>query len=240
MVGSQGHNSPLFGKVEVMKSYQWMYQHVIERAGKERLQGRLDNVHSVEELASLSESYMLSNIARRVFRAGIRHAVVDAKWPEFEKAFWGFDPQKVALMSDDQLERLMQNDKIIRHWGKIKATRMNAFMVAEYIEKQGSFAKFIAEWPSSDIVGLWAELKKNGSHLGGNSGAAFLRMIGKDTFMLTDDVVAALKAQGIIDKRPTAKRDLALVQQAFNQWHDESGAPYAHISRLLAFTVGWE
>ncbi len=223
-----------------MKSYQWMYQHVIERAGKERLASRLDNVRTDEEIAALGDDFMLSNLSRRVFRAGIRHAVVDAKWPEFEKAFWGFDPHKVALMSDDQLERLMQNDKIIRHWGKIKSTRLNAFMVTEYIAKQGSFAQFIAQWPCDDIVGLWAELKKNGSHLGGNSGAAFLRMIGKDTFMLTDEVVAGLKAQGIIDKRPTSKRDLNAVQQAFNQWHKESSVPYSHISRLLAFTVGWE
>jgi 3-methyladenine DNA glycosylase Tag len=134
----------------------------------------------------------------------------------------------------------MKNDKIIRHWGKIKSTRLNAYMVTEYIEKYGSFAHFVSQWPSEDIIGLWAELKKQGSHLGGNSAGYFLRLIGKDTFILTDDVVAALKAQGIVDKKPTSKRDLAAAQQAFNQWHAESNAPLSHISRLLAFTVGWE
>ena len=57
--------------------------------------------------------------------------------------------------------------------------------------------------------------------------------------MLTDDLVAALKAQGIVDKKPTSKRDLAATQEAFNQWHDDSGMPYSHLSRLLAHTVGW-
>lgn len=222
-----------------MKNYQWLYQHVVEHVGEERLAERLDKVRDAQQIAALSDSYLLSNMARRVFRAGIRHAVVDAKWPAFEKAFWGFDPQKVALMSDDQLENLMSNDQIIRHWGKIKATRANAFMVTEYIEKHGSFAQFIADWPCDDIVGLWAELKKNGAHLGGNSGGAFLRLIGKDTFLLTDDVVAALKAQGVVDKRPTSKKDLLATQRAFNEWHQQSGVPYSHISRLLAFTVGW-
>jgi len=222
-----------------MKNFQWIYDHVVERVGEQALESRFDLVRTQSELKELDDSFLLSNLSRRVFRAGIRHSVVDAKWPEFEKAFFSFDPHKVALMSDDQLECLMQNEGIIRHWGKIKSTRLNAYMVTEYIEKHGSFAQFIAQWPVHDIVGLWAELKKQGSHLGGNSGAYFLRLIGKDTFVLTDDVVAALKAQGIVDKKPTAKRDLQAVQQVFNQWHDESGMPYSHLSRLLAHTVGW-
>ena len=227
-------------KRESMKSYQWIYDHVMERVEREKVVARYDQVRSVDEITQLDDSYLLSNLSRRVFRAGIKHSVVDAKWPEFEKAFFGFVPQKVALMSDDQLEKLMQNDKIIRHWGKIKSTRLNAFMVTEYIEKYGSFASFIAQWPVDDIVGLWIELKKQGAHLGGNSAAYFLRLIAKDTFVLTDDVVAALIAQGIVDRCPTSQRDLRLVQQAFNQWHEQSGEPLSHISRLLAHTVGWE
>ena len=45
-----------------------------------------------------------------------------------------------------------------------------------------SFSKLIAEWPSEDITGLWAFLKKNGSRLGGNTGPYALRTLGKDTF----------------------------------------------------------
>ena len=41
-------------------------------------------------------------------------------------------------------------------------------------------------------------------------------MVGKDTFVPTDDMVAALKAQGVIDKAPTSQKDLAAVQAAFN------------------------
>jgi len=142
-------------------------------------------------------------------------------------------------MSAEGLEGLMQNDQIIRHWGKIKATRDNAHMLVEIAEQHGSFAEFIAGWESRDITGLWSYLKKHGSNLGGNSGPAFLRMVGKDTFLLTDDVVAALVAQGIITKKPTAQRDLALVQQAFNHWQQQSGWPLSHISRLLSHTVGY-
>ncbi|MGB1239700.1 MAG: DNA-3-methyladenine glycosylase I [Pseudomonadales bacterium] len=223
-----------------MKNYQWISEHVAARKRKEDMPAILVPVKEVQALAQLSDAEVFSTMTRRVFRAGLKHSLVDAKWPAFEKAFWGFEPFKVALMSDEQLENLMQNTDIIRHWGKIKATRLNAFMVDQLAQREGSFATYIANWPSQDIVGLWAQLKKEGSHLGGNSGAAFLRMLGKDTFMLTDDVVTALKAQGIVDKRPTSKRDLNTVQDAFNTWHTQSGGvPYAHISRMLACTIGY-
>jgi 3-methyladenine DNA glycosylase Tag len=87
-------------------------------------------------------------------------------------------------------------------------------------------------------VGMWWLLKKRGKQLGGNSGAAFLRMVGRDTWYPTADVVAALKAQNIIDKPPASQRDQKAAQAAFNTWQRESGWPQSHISKVLAFTVG--
>ncbi|MBU2966431.1 DNA-3-methyladenine glycosylase I [Amphritea sp. 2_MG-2023] len=222
-----------------MKSFNWIYEHVQAHKAGQDIEALLPQVKSADELKEIGDDRFLSEMSLRVFRAGIRHAVVDAKWPAFELAFFGFDPEKIILMSDDQLENLMQNDQIIRHWGKIKSVRTNAAMITELAAQHGSFAYFIADWPVTDIIGLWALLKKQGQQLGGKSGAYFLRQIGKDTFVLTDDVVAALKAQDIIDKAPTSKRDLQIVQNCFNQWQQESGRPMAHISRLLSYTVGW-
>jgi 3-methyladenine DNA glycosylase Tag len=221
-----------------VKKFQWLYEHALQHKGAS-LESLLPEALSNTVLTSIADDYIFSTLTRRIFRAGLKHSLVDSKWPAFEQALHGFDPYKVALMSDDQLENLMQNDQIIRHWGKIKATRLNAVMMLEMAEKHGSCAQWIAGWPEDDIIGLWRELKANGSHLGGNSGAYFLRMLGKDTFVLTDDVVAALKAQGIVDKRPTGKKDLQAVQDAFNEWRDESQRPLCHISCLLSFTVGW-
>lgn len=222
-----------------MKSFKWIYEHAQTHKTGEDIEELLPQPLTREQLAAVPDDRILSDMMRRVFRAGLKHSLVDGKWPEFEKAFFGFDPEKISLMSDEQLENMMQNDKIIRHWGKIKAVRANAFMVSSIAEKEGSFARFLAQWPEDDVISLWAFLKKEGSQLGGNSGPYFLRMVGKDTFILTDDVVAALKAQGVIDKKPTAKRDLQKVQEAFIQWQAESGRPLSQISRLLSYTVGW-
>ena len=190
------------------------------------------------ELCAVPDDRILSAMSWRIFCAGLKRSVVDGKWPAFEKAFFGFVPEKVSLMSDEHLEKLMQNRDLIRHFGKIKATRINALMIEEASRKAGGFGRFLADWPVEDTVGLWQFFKKEGSQLGGNSGAYSLRIIGRDTPVLTDDVVTALKAQGVIDKRPTSQRDLKLVQQAFNQWQQESGLDQCQISRLLAHSIG--
>lgn len=193
---------------------------------------------SAQELASIPDDRIFSVMMRRIFRAGLKHSLVDSKWPAFEEAFYRFNPEAVQEMSDEMLEELMHNERIIRHFVKIKSTRENAMMMVDLAQEYGSVARMIAEWPEEDIIGLWSLLKKRGKQLGGNSGAYFLRMLGKDTFMLTDDVVVALKAQGVIEKKPTAQRDLKLVQQAFNDLREQSGRPLCQISRLLAFSVG--
>ncbi|KFC46981.1 hypothetical protein GY12_09790, partial [Micrococcus luteus] len=102
--------------------------------------------------------------------------------------------------------------------GKLKSVPRNAQFILDVRHEKGSFGTLIADWPVSDIVGLWKYLAKHGNQLGGLSAPRFLRMVGKDTFVPTDDVVAALKAQGVIDKAPTSLKDLAAVQAVFNQW----------------------
>ena len=121
--------------------------------------------------------------------------------------------------------------------GKLKSVPRNAQMILDIAHEHGSFGAFIADWPVTDIVGLWKYLAKHGNQLGGLSAPRFLRMVGKDTFVPSDDVVAALNAQKLVDKAPTSLRDLAIVQNAFNQWHAESGRPLCQLSQMLAFTV---
>ncbi len=221
-----------------MRDYAWLSSYCLNRfGGVAELEARLPQPRSAEALRALGDDRYLSLIALRVFRAGLKHSLVDAKWPAFEEAFFAFDPHKVVLMGAEHLERLMQDSRLIRHLGKLKSVPRNAQFVIDVARERGSFGQLIADWPSSDIVGLWKYLAKHGSQLGGLSAPRLLRMIGKDTFIPTDDLVAALKAQGILDKAPTSQKELAAVQAAFNQWQAESGRPLCQLSVMLAHTV---
>lgn len=221
-----------------MRDYPWLYEYCLNRFGSvEALEARLPQPKTLAELAAVSDDRYLSLISLRIFRAGLKHSLVDAKWPAFEEVFFGFDPEKVVLMGGERLEALMQDARLIRHLGKLKSVPRNAQMVLDIAREYGSFGKLLSDWPVTDIVGLWKLLAKRGNQLGGLSAPRFLRMAGKDTFIPTDDMVAALKAQGIIDKAPTSQKDLAQVQAAFNQWHEQSGRPLCQLSVMLAHTV---
>ena len=221
-----------------MRDYKWLHEYCLNRFGSvAALEARLPTPRTAAELRQIGDDRYLSLIGLRVFRAGLKHSLVDAKWPAFEQAFFGFDPHKVVLMGAEHLERLMQDARLIRHLGKLKSVPRNAQFVLDVARERGSFGALIADWPCNDIVGLWKYLAKHGAQLGGLSAPRLLRMIGKDTFVPSDDMVAALKAQGIVDKAPTSLKELAAVQDAFNQWQAQSGRPLCQLSVMLAHTV---
>lgn len=221
-----------------MRDYKWLHEFCLNRFGSAKaLEAMLPQPRSDAELRALSDDRYLSLISLRIFRAGLKHSLVDAKWPAFEEVFFGFDPEKVVLMGAERLESLMQDARLIRHLGKLKSVPRNAQFILDVRHEKGSFGTLIADWPVSDIVSLWKYLAKQGNQLGGLSAPRFLRMVGKDTFVPTDDMVAALKAQGVIDKAPTSLKDLAAVQAAFNQLQAESGRPLCQLSVMLAHTV---
>lgn len=226
----------------MIESFESIWQraltHHAEAEIKDVLATYYSHLATPEQLAQRSDADYLSLISRRVFRAGMKHSVIDAKWPAFEEAFWGFKPEACVLIDDARFEELMQNTAIIRHWGKLKTVPINAQMVLDVAREYGSFGQFLAQWPTEDIVGLWGFLKKQGAHLGGDGASRFLRMAGKDTFVLTDDVVRALVNAGVVSKKPTSLKDLKATQLAFNEWHQQSGRPLAHISMILAFSIG--
>jgi 3-methyladenine DNA glycosylase Tag len=206
--------------------------------GLDKLEAQLPKPKSARQLKAMKDDRYLSQMCLRVFRAGLKHSLVDSKWPAFEEVFHGFQPGRVVLMNDEEMEACMGNRALIRHWAKISSVRDNAAAMQEIVKEHGSFGKWLADWPADDIVGLWDQLAKRFSQLGGNSGPYFLRMVGKDTFVLTGDVVQGLIDAKVVAKKPTSKSDKQKVQAAFNAWAEETGRPLCELSRILSFSVG--
>src|SRR5262249_16228560 len=161
----------------------------------------------------------------------------DAKWRAFEEVFERFEPRRVRAMSDEALEALLGDRRLIRHWGKLKSVRDNAAAMIGIAEEHGAFGVWLADWPGTAIVGLCEALAKRCSQMGGNSGPSFLRMVGKDTFVLTHSVTAALKQWGAADAPPKNRRDRAAVQSRFNAWAAETGRPLCQLSLILAASI---
>jgi 3-methyladenine DNA glycosylase Tag len=190
------------------------------------------------EIAATPDDRILAEMTRRIFNAGFASKVITAKWDGFEAAFDGFDPRRCAAMPEDKLDALLQDSRIVRHGAKIQSVVANARFLLDLAAEHGSAARFIADWPDADYVGLLEVLKKRGNRLGGDTGMRFLRGVGKPAFIPTGDVVAALIREGVLTKPPGGKGDFRTMQQAFNRWSEESGRDLTEISRILAMSIG--
>ena len=220
-----------------MVPFEPILERVIGRVGRERLQERLPPVKSPDELQAVPDHRYLSQMSLRIFRAGLKHSVVDAKWPAFEEAFHGFDPARVRAMSDEDIDRLLKDTRLIRHFGKLRAVRDNAAQMILLREERGGVGRHLGTWPEDDLVGLWVDLGRRFSQMGGNSAPYFLRMVGRDTFVFTDSVVRALVEAGILEGPPKTLKDRRRAQAAFNAWAEKTGRPLAHLSMILAQSV---
>ncbi|SRR5579871_2547076 len=209
------------------------------KGGAKALEKLLPKKPDIKALARLADDRILAEMTQRVFSAGFAWSVIENKWPDFEKAFLGFNPATLVFQPDDFWDALLSNARIVRNGAKIASVRENAAFIQDIAREHGSFGKFLAGWSSSDQIGLLDLLNKRGSRLGGNTGQMLLRFVGWDGFVTSQDVVACLRDAGLdIAAEVKSKGDLAKVQAQFNAWAAETGLPRTHLSRICAMSIG--
>src|SRR5690554_3446165 len=106
--------------------YRWLHDTVRNRFDcDDAMEAFLPRPLTPDQLKQLGDDRYLSAMSLRVFRAGMKHSVVDAKWPAFEEAFWGFDPEMMVLLTPEQIDGYMNNERIIRHRTKLQTIPRN-------------------------------------------------------------------------------------------------------------------
>jgi DNA-3-methyladenine glycosylase I len=76
-------------------------------------------------------------------QAGLSWRTVLAKRDNYRRAFHGFDIARVAAMSDAELDALLRDPGLIRHRGKLAATRGNAVAAQAAIAEFGSLDAYL-------------------------------------------------------------------------------------------------
>ncbi len=119
----------------------------------------------------------LEAMTRIIMTSGINWQVVDAKWEGIRDAFAGFDVQKVAEMTSDDVERLMTDARVIRNRKKIEAIIDNAAKVAQLDREFGGFDKYLSAQGAYEQKA--ASLKRDFSFMGASTSYFFLAMVGE-------------------------------------------------------------
>jgi 3-methyladenine DNA glycosylase Tag len=222
-----------------LEKFNAIYQRACERkGGPQALAVGLNKPLSNKVLSKVGDDRFLAEFSKKVFQSGFVWRVVRNKWPDFERVFFDFNIQKILLIPDEMLEQKATDPSIIRNYTKVRTIRDNAIMIDSVAREYGSFARFVADWPNEDIIGLWAYLKKHGARLGGNTGPYGLRTMGKDTFLLSNDVVGYFTKRNIISGSAQSKRSLTAIQTSFNELQQQSGRSLQELSLIISKSVG--
>ena len=122
----------------------------MERCGWVGSEELYENYHDEEWGVPEYDSRALwEQITLESFQSGLSWITILRKREGFRAAFAGFDPDVVATWGENDIERLLQDEGIVRHRGKISATINNA-KVWQKIEAREGFAKFL--WSYVDFT----------------------------------------------------------------------------------------
>lgn len=139
------------------------------------------------------EHRLFEKLCLEGFQSGLSWRTILAKREHFRAAFHGFDFDRVARFKPADVDKLLQNEGIVRHRGKIEATINNAQRAQELVKQEGSLAAFIWRYEpdaadlatpqtastSAASVALSKELKKRGwKFVGPTTVYAFMQAMG--------------------------------------------------------------
>lgn len=152
------------------------------------------NYHDVEWGFPVDDDHRLfEKICLEGFQSGLSWRTILAKRENFRAAFHHFDFRRVAKFAEPDVDRLLTNEGIIRHRGKIEAVINNAQRAQELADREGSLAAFFWRYEptaaylaqpqtastSEPSVALSKELKKLGwKFVGPTTVYAFMQAMG--------------------------------------------------------------
>ena len=92
------------------------------------------------------DNRLFEKICLEGFQAGLSWLTILRKRENFRRAFANFDIDTVARFRARDVTRLLKDEGIIRHRGKIKSTINNAQRAIELRHQEGSVAEYIWRW----------------------------------------------------------------------------------------------
>jgi len=140
------------------------------------------------------------------FQSGLSWRTILAKRENFRAAFHRFDFDRIARFTEGDVERLLQDQGIVRHRGKIEAVVNNAQRARELVGREGSLAAFVWRYEpdpttlaepqtastSAASIALSKDLKKMGwRFVGPTTVYAFMQAMGLINDHVEDCVIRA-------------------------------------------------
>ena len=117
------------------------------------------------------------HLSKAIFNAGLNWNTVEKKWPNFQKAFRDFSPERIAKLTERDVQALMRDPGIVRNEKKIRATIQNAKVILEMQKEYGSVKGYVDSFGKRE-GDLLKDLPTKFEHVGPSTARMFLWMVG--------------------------------------------------------------
>lgn len=166
----------------------------------------------------VSDDYRLfEKLCLESFQSGLSWRTILAKRENFRRAFHYFDFDRIACFTESDVDRLLKDQGIVRHRGKIEATINNARRAQELVRQKGSLACYIWQYEpsakqlatpqsastSAESIALSKELKNKGwKFVGPTTVYAFMQAMG----LINDHVEGCVTRSEVDEARKNFRR----------------------------------
>ncbi len=137
----------------------------------------MTEMQAPEQIQPQSLGDYLEVMSKAAFQAGISWRVVESKWPGIKEAFHDFDAERVADMTEPEIEALAQDTRVIRNRRKLEAVVSNANRMVHLAETHGSFQNYLRS--HADFQATVKDLGKQFKFLGDFGCYHFLYVVGE-------------------------------------------------------------
>ena len=149
---------------------------------------------------------LFEKLSLEAFQSGLSWRTILAKRENFRAAFHDFDFDRIARFTERDIARLLKDEGIVRHRGKIEAVVNNARQAQELVKRKGSLAAFVWRYEpdmkqlaepqtastSEESMALSKDLKKQGwKFVGPTTVYAFMQAMGLINDHVEDCVIRA-------------------------------------------------
>ena len=160
---------------------------------------------------------LFEKICLEGFQSGLSWRTILTKRENFRAAFHDFDFNKISRFTKRDINRLLKDEGIVRHRGKIEATINNAKRARELVNQEGSLAVFFWSYEpeskklarpqtvstSAESIALSKDLKKLGwKFVGPTTAYAFMQAMG----LVNDHVEGCVVRTKVEKARKSLKR----------------------------------
>jgi DNA-3-methyladenine glycosylase I len=165
------------------------------------------NYHDTEWGFPVSDDHRLfEKLSLESFQSGLSWRTILTKRENFRAAFHDFDFDRIARFTQHDITRLLKDEGIVRHRGKIEAVINNARQAQELVKQEGSLAAYVWRYEpdtkqlakpqtastSEESIALSKDLKKLGwKFLGPTTAYAFMQAMGLINDHVEDCVIRA-------------------------------------------------